>query len=186
MHSLNVIPTDRDRHNAAVREALASRQQAEYDRVLLWAMGKFGVGWLPAGRHYLLDKQVEDEARRTGERPEVAATVYSVRHMHTGRKRQFTVTDGLVVEHESYEEGFGAMLQEPHPTMRIEVKGQKVAPFRYSLCWAPLEIYQPRSAEELAKLRVSREEKKAVRAEKKYQEETPLFAEIDRQEGRGR
>jgi hypothetical protein len=41
-----------------------------------------------------------------------------------------------------------------------------VAPHRYSFCWAPIETYHPRSAEELAALRVSKE-KKTEREEKK-------------------
>src|SRR5437868_145728 len=124
-------PTDRDLQNSAAREAIAARQQAEYERVYRLALGKFGPGWLPHGRHYLLDKAVEDEARRTGTRPIAAATVYTVKNS-IGRKRHFIVTDDAVKEVSGYEEGFGAMLQEPHPTMRIVVKGQSVAPHRYS------------------------------------------------------
>ena len=88
-----------------------------------------------------------------------------------------------------FEDGFGTMLQERHPTMTIEVKGQKVHPDRYSLCWAPIETYQPRTAGQLATARVKREKIKAERAEKKYAEEYPLFALIERQEkveGQGR
>jgi hypothetical protein len=178
-------PTEQDRRNAATREAIAAVQLAEYDRVLLWALEKFGKGWLPSGRHYLLDKAVEDETRRTGERPAAAATCYTVRNAE-GHKRHFTVKDGLVTECSGYEEAFGPLLLEPHPTLRIEVKGQKVAPHRYNLCWAPIETYQPRSAEQLAAARVTRERKKAARLEKKYAEDYPLFAEIERQEKEGR
>ena len=38
-----------------------------------------------SGRHYLIDKQVEDECRRTGARL-TPATCYAVRHMHAGRR----------------------------------------------------------------------------------------------------
>lgn len=48
--------------------------------------------------------------------------------------------------------------------MTIEVRGERVRPHRYSLCWAPYELYRPKSAEELAALRASREQKKAERA----------------------
>ena len=182
------IPTDQDRRNAAARQAIAERQQAEYDRVLHWAMGEFGIGWLPSGRHFLVDKADEDRCRRTGERPVPAATVYTVRR-GDGAKRHFIVKDGLVTEVSGYEEGFGPMLQEPHPSMRIEVRGQSVAPNRYSLCWAPIEKYSPRTAEALAAARVTRERNRAIREQAKFEREYPLFVEIERQEkeeGRGR
>jgi hypothetical protein len=90
--------------------------------------------------------------------------------------------EGLVTEHEDYKAAFGPMLLEPHPTMRIEVKSQLVAPHRYSLCWAPIETYQPRTAEQLAALRVSRETRKAEREQQKFEEDYPLWAMIERQE----
>jgi hypothetical protein len=180
------IPTGQDRRNAAARQAIAERQQAEYDRVLHWAMGKFGIGWWPSGRHFLVDKADEHRCRRTGERPVPAATVYAVRR-EDGAKRHFIVKDGLVTEVSGYEEGFGPMLQEPHPSMRIEVRGQSVAPHRYSLCWSPIEKYSPRTAEELAAARVTRERNRAIREQAKFERDYPLFAEIERQEeGRGR
>src|SRR4051794_8424107 len=77
MKSLDVIPTAQDLRDAAAQEAIAVRQQAAYDQVLLWVMGKFGVGWVLSGRHFLLDKLVEDEARKTGTRPAPASTCYS-------------------------------------------------------------------------------------------------------------
>jgi hypothetical protein len=180
-------PTERDHRNAATREAIAARQQAEYDRVYRLALGKFGPGWLPSGRHFLVDKAVEHEARRTGERAVIAAIVYTVRNA-AGRKRHFKVTDGLVTECSGYAEGFGAMLQESHPTLRIEVKGEQVAPSRYSLCWAAIETYQPRSAEQLAAARIRRERNKAEREQKQFEQEYPLFAHLDKneEEGRGR
>ena len=174
-------PTARDHQNARVRQLLAERQQQEYDCVMSWAMERFGPGWLPSGRHYLLDRAAEEEARGTGERPAAAAMVYTVRNAE-GQKRHFTVKDGLVTECSGYEDGFGTMLREHHPMMTLEVKGQIVHPERYSLCWAPIETYQPRSAGQLAAARVKREKKKAERAEKKYAEERPLFAMIERQE----
>jgi hypothetical protein len=181
-------PTDQDRHNAAVREAIAARQREEYDLVLLWAVGKFGPGWLPSGRHFLVDKADEDRCRRTAERPVPAATVYTVRR-EDGAKRHFIARDGLVTEVSGYEEGFGPMLQEPHPSMRIDVRGQLVAPHRYSLCWAPIEKYTPRSADQLAAARVTRERNKAIKEQAKFERDFPLWAEIERhekEEGRGR
>ncbi len=87
-----------------------------------------------------------------------------------------------MTECSGYEEGFGPMLLERHPTMTIEVRGEKVHPHRYSLCWAPIETYQPRSAEQLAAARSTRERNKAAREQQKYEREYPLFAEIERQE----
>ena len=153
--------------------------------MLLWAMEKFGPGWLPNGRHYLLDKEDEDRCRRTGERPVAAATVFTVRNAD-GQKRHLTVKDDVVTECSGYEEAFGPMLLERHPTMLIEVRGEKVHPLRYSLCWAPIETYQPRSAEQLAAARIRRERNKAEREQKKYERDYPLFAEIERQEKAGR
>src|SRR4051794_37709849 len=98
---MNAEPTAQDLRNAAAREAIAAAQQAEYARVLLWAMGKFGVRGVPPGRLFLCDKADEDAARRTGAKLTLAATCYSVRHMHTGREWHFTVDDqGVVTEHE--------------------------------------------------------------------------------------
>jgi hypothetical protein len=70
------------------------------------------------------------------------------------------------------EAGFGEKLLAPHPTQRIEVRGQLVAPHWYSLCFAPYELYRPMSAERLAALRQTREAKK----DEKWAAEHPLFA----------
>ena len=71
------------------------------------------------------------------------------------------------MRHESHEAGFGAMLLEPHPTRGFEHRGQWCRTHRYTLCWAPYELYNPKSAEQLAALRESRERKKAEREDKK-------------------
>lgn len=165
-------PSAQDLRNAENRRAIADRQAQEYGQVLAWAMGKFGPGWLPNGRHYLLDKQVEDDCRKTGERPVAAATCYTVRNC-VGRKRHFMVNDGVVKEVSGYAEGFGDMLNESHPTMTIEVRGQRVAPGRFSLCWGAIELYTPQSAESLAAARERREERKVD----KDAIENPLFSE---------
>jgi hypothetical protein len=149
--------------------------------VLLWATQQFGPGWLPSGRHFLLDKEDEDRCRRTGERPIAAATVFTVRN-DEGQKRHFTVKDGQVTECSGHEEGFGSMLLERHPTMTIEVRGEKVHPLRYSLGWASIETYRPRSAEQLVAARVTRERHREERTLRKYEREYPLFAEIERQQ----
>jgi hypothetical protein len=105
--------------------------------------------------------------------------VYTVRNAQ-GAKRHFALRDGVVKECADYNEGFGPMLAEPHPKMRIEVRGQLVAPHRYSLCWAPIETYRPRSAEQLAAARATRERNRAAREKEAFEREYPLLAEMER------
>jgi hypothetical protein len=150
--------------------------------VLAWAERAFGSGYSPVGRHFLLDKEEETSCRTTGERPVAAATVYTVRN-DAGRKRHFTVDGETITEHPDMETGIGAMLLEQHPTMRIEVRGQMVAPHRYSLCWAGCELYNPRSAEQLAAGRKGRQHAKEVREAKKFAEENPLWEWAERANG---
>lgn len=169
------IPSARDEKNARMRQEIAERFEAEYLQCLAWAETAFGLGWEPSGRHYILDKAEEDRYRMTGERPTPEATVYTVKNAK-GEQRHFSIVDGQAVEHASYKDGFGAMLDEPHPTMTIEVRGAHVHPHRYSLCWASIETYSPKTAEQLATLRVSRERKKVEREVKKWTEEHPIFA----------
>lgn len=169
-----VAPTEQDIKNARVRQEIAARQAEEYGRVLAWARTAFGEGWLPSGRHFLIDKTEEDRCRHSGERPSAAATVYTVRNVQ-GDQRHFTVAADTVTEHDSYEAGFGAMLLEPHPTHTIEVRGQMVHPHRYSLCWAGYELYDPKTAEQLAALRETRERRKKEREDKEFAEENPLL-----------
>ena len=45
---------------------------------------------------------------------------------------------------------FGPLLTEMHPTKTIEVKGQRVQLPRWQMYWSALELYEPRSAEQLA------------------------------------
>jgi hypothetical protein len=142
--------------------------------VRAWAWGVFGPEWEPSHRHFLTAKDDEDRCRHTGERPPAAATVYTVKNAE-GRQRHFTVEDGRVVEHASWEAGFGDMLLEPHPTRGFEHQGTWCGIHRHSPCWAPFELNRPRSPEQLAALRVSRERGKAERAEAKGRADAPLF-----------
>jgi hypothetical protein len=168
-------PTQLDIENARIRGAIAARQQAEYDLALVYALEAFGPGWLPSHKHFLLDKEKEDRCRRTGERPRASATVVTVKNAE-GDRSHFTIGEnGQVVEHASMEASFGEMLREPQPTQRIEVKSQLVAPHRYSLCWSAFELYHPKTAEELAALRDSRERRKREREEAKWRAENPLL-----------
>jgi hypothetical protein len=169
-------PTAQDLENARIRRQIADRQEAEYAEVLRLALGAFGPGWTPSHRHFLVEKEEEERVRYTGERPSAAATVYTVKN-EAGEARHFTASDdGKVTECESYQVGFGPMLLEPHPTRGFALRGQWCRTHRYSLCFAPYDLYQPKSASELAALREAREKRKAEREEKQWAENNPLLA----------
>jgi len=173
----NPPPTARDRENARLRREISARRDEEYDQVQAWAEAAFGPGWQPSHRHFLVSLEEEERVRYSGERAQAAATVYTVRHAETGEPRHFTVSvEGKVSECDSYQAGFGAMLQEPHPSKGFVHRGKFCHYHRYSLNWAPYEKYQPKSAEELAALRASRERKKAEREEKQWASDYPLLA----------
>ena len=168
-------PTERDRANARIRLEVAERQEAEYVACLKLAFGAFGPGWLPSHRHFLVEKEEEERVRYTGERARPAVTVHTVKNAEC-RARHFTVEEGRVYEHESYEAGFGSMLLEPHPTRGFEHGGRWHRTHRYSLCFAPYELYTPRTAEQLAALRGARERRKAEREDRKWKANHPLLA----------
>jgi hypothetical protein len=81
--------------------------------------------------------------------------------------------DGKVLHADSYEPLFGDLLHAPHPTRTLAIRGQQVPCPCYSLCWSALELYEPRSAEQLAAARAKREQ----RAIEKQAQEHPLFAD---------
>ena len=172
-HSLQA--TDQDRANAKLRQEIAECLAQEYAQVQAWAEEAFGSGWVPSHRHFLLDRDEEDRARRSGDRPKAAATLYTVQN-DGGEQRHFTIEDGQVVEQASYQAAFGPMLLEPHPTRGFNHQGKWCRIHRYSLCWAPYELYQPKTAEQLAALRLSRDRRKAEREEKQWAAEHPLLA----------
>jgi hypothetical protein len=171
-------PTAHDLEIARIRDAIARRQQEEYDRCLAWAEKAFGPGWLPRGRHFLLEKDDEDRSRATGEKARPAAVVYTVRN-DAGESRHFSVSAEQITEHTRFEDGFGSMLLEPHPTRGFQHQGKWCAIHRYSLCFAPYELYRPKSAQELAALRASRERLRAERERKRWEDEHPLFAGLE-------
>lgn len=170
-------PTAHDRRSAAVRAEIAAGFQAEHNECLGWAEAIFGPGWTPAYRHYLVDRDDEERCRRSGERPPAAATVYTVRNT-AGDKRHFMLKDGRPTEVTGYEQGFGDMLCEPHPTRGFEHQGKRVACHRYSLCFAPYHDYHPKTAEQLAAARSRRE----ARAVDRLAEANPLFEDQIRAE----
>jgi hypothetical protein len=168
-------PTPQDHENARIRREIAERQAGQYAEFLAWAEAAFGPGWLPRCRHYLADKDEEERARGTGERPRAAATVYTVQS-DAGDQRHFTVEGDRVIDCASYEDGFGPMLLEPHPTAGFMHRGQWCRIHRYSLCWSPFELYEPKTAEQLAALRASCQRRKVEREEKRWAAENPLLA----------
>jgi hypothetical protein len=184
-------PTDRDRENARRRQQIAARQAEEYAEAEQLALEALGPGWTPWMKLSLLDSDYP----RTGN-TEPVATAYKV---YRGEKRLSEnavylrrLPDGQIHQAPRYEPLFGELLHEPHPARTIAVQGQQVPCPRYSLCWSTLERYEPRSAEQLAALRVRRERNKAEREEKKWAAEHPLLAwaeAIQREEtaeGKGR
>ena len=129
-----------------------------------------------------MDRDEEARVRYTGEPPTASATVYTVRHAETGQARHFTVEGGRVVKRPSMEATFGPMLLEAHPTRTIEIGGKHVHPHRFSLCWADFPHYEPKTAEQLAALRVSRERKRAEREDNQWAEREPLLAPLAKRE----
>ena len=166
-----VQPTVRDRQNFAARTVIAQRERRDYGLALAFALGLFGAGFEPHGRHYLVDSEEASRLRYAREWPDPAATVYSARK--GAEERFWVVEDGKAREVAGIKQGFGAMLSERHPTKRIAVKGGEIAPARYELCWGWFDgSYKPRSAEALAVARGKRIEK----AEEKKQAELDSLA----------
>jgi hypothetical protein len=165
-------PTAHDRESAAVRPAVAARFQAEYDQAKSWARELFGPGWLPSCRHFLLDKDDEDRARKDSSKPRPAATVFTAEACWG--KRHFVVRDGRPVEVADYREGFGPMLLELDPVRKFTDQAGRFHNFhRYSLCWSSFPLYEPQTAEQLAEAREKRQAKRLA-AERAA---LPLFAD---------
>ena len=165
-------PTHQETENARIRQGIADRQAEEYADAERLALEALGPGWTPWMKLSLLDS----DYHRTGNTQPVA-TAYKV---YRGEKRLSEhavylrrMPDGQVRQADSYEPLFGELLHEPHPTRTLEVRGRHVPCPRYSLCWSALDLYEPRSAEQLAAARAKREQ----RATERKAEENPLFAE---------
>jgi hypothetical protein len=164
--------TPQDIENARRRRQIAARQAEEYAEAERLALEALGPGWTPWMKLSLLDS----DHRRTGNTVP-AATAYKV---YRGEERLTEnslflrrMPDGQVRHTSSYEPLFGGLLHEPHAERTIEVRGQQVPCPRYSLCWSALELYEPRSAEQLAAARVKREQRVLDREAEAH----PLFAE---------
>lgn len=165
-------PTPQEIDNARIRQEIAARQAEAYAEAERLALAALGPGWKPWMKLSLLDS----DYHKTGKSHPVA-TVYKV---YRGEKRLSEnamyirrMPDGEIKHADSYEPLFGELLHEAHPTRTIEIKGRHVPCPRYSVGWSALELYEPRSAEELAAARVKREQ----RAIKNEAQENPLFAE---------
>lgn len=184
-------PTPLDIANAEARRAISDRQAVEYGEAMRLALGVLGPGWAP----WMKLSLIPSDHRETGE----AAPVAVVYKVYRGEKRLTErstflrrMPDGTVARASRYEPVFGELLHEKHPTKTIEVRGQQVPVGRYELCWSALGLYQPRSAEELAKLRAYRAQRKAEREAAAEREANPLFtvwaerlkAEREREQGR--
>jgi hypothetical protein len=158
-------PTPQDIDNANRRQAIADRFRRQFEDALALAERVLGPGWEPTGYHYLVEKDAEDAARRTNTKPTPSATFITCQN-NAGQKQHFRVE--TMTECDTPEDGFGAMLLEPHPTKRVTWGGKEIALHRYSLCWGWFEPdYRPASAEKLAAARAKREEK----AERTWREE---------------
>lgn len=174
-------PTALDLANAATRQAIAERQNAEYQHCLLLALRSLGPGWRPWMKLVLIESDYHQKRDRP---PVIGATCFKV---YRGEQKltensRFVIqdADGTVRHAARYEDFFGALLTEKHPTYKLEIRGQQVSAPRWSVCWSAIELYRPMSSEQLAALRVSRERGKAERAEQNFREENPLLAWIER------
>ena len=174
-----MTPTDQDRRNAELRANVASKQNDQYQEAALLALATLGPGWKPWMKLTLIDA----DHRQSGNR-EAAATVFKV---YRGDEKisdnaMFIrkMPDGRLMKNQRYEPLFGDMLFEAHPYKTMEVRGQIVPVGRYELCWSAVDIYRPKSADQLGALRESRERGKTARDEKRWAEANPLLAWAER------
>ncbi len=165
-------PTEGDRENERRRQAIAERMEAEYVEALKLSLGTLGPGWTPWMKISLIDS---DYYQRHDGTPEVRATAYKV---YRGEERLtensvylMRRSDGTVVKADNYEDLFGDLLKEKHPTRGFTHNGTWIAYDRWTLCWSALEFYHPKSVETLAKLRATREANKDA----KFAADYPLF-----------
>ena len=165
-------PTAQEAHNAAIRHAVAEKQNAEFAEALRMAERALGPGFMPWMKLSLVDS----DHRQTGDSTAVA-TVFKVyrgdRKLTENSVYLRRMPDGTVRKADNYEELFGELLHEKHPTKTVEVRGDQVPVGRWELCWSAMETYSPRSAESLAASREKREERKL----EKLAESHPLFAD---------
>src|SRR5262245_22503162 len=146
------VPTESDIENAAIRQAVAERQNREWQEANLLALGGLGSSYQPWMRLSLIDSDYHNGASR--DPVAVVIKVYRGEERLTQNSVYLRkMPDDTVKVADNYEILFGDLLTEPHPTRRLQVKGEMVAPPRWSLVWSALERYTPKSAESSAALR---------------------------------
>ena len=183
-------PTENDRRNAAVREAIAAKQNQEYAHVQNLARSALGPDWHPWIKISLIDS----DHRRNGNSTPIATAFKICRGKQRLSEHSLFIRqmpDGTVRQAKDYEELFGDLLTEKHPVRQFSFKGQLIPAPRWEVIWSALEVYSPKDAATLAALRVSRERGREIRADKKWADDHPLLADAgirrhDLGEGQGR
>ncbi len=160
-------PTEQEKRSAELRSTIAARFREQFEEARALVESVLGAGFIPTGRHYLVDHDEEARARSTGGPGTPAATVITAEK--DGLRRHVAIIGDQIRECANYEDGFGAMLTEPDPVRGFnDKKGVFHRVHKHSLYWAGYETeYAPRTAEQLADVREKREEK----AEAKWQNE---------------
>lgn len=174
-------PTPEEIERAARRQEIAERWNARYYEARLWALACFGPGWEPSHKHMLVTHEEAMASREKGTPCTAAHTIYTVKRSD-GERRHFMVVGGTPVACEEYKKAWAELMLTPHPTRRLKnFKGEEFAPHLYELHFAPFELYEPQSAEALAKGRVAREAGKARREDEKFKRDNPLFADLPKE-----
>ena len=179
-------PTEQDVRNAGTRAVIAEKQNAEYDKAYLMALGVLGGGWTPWMKLALLDSNYHQ-----GGSLEPVAVAYKV---YRGEKRltENSVFLRKMPDHrEAVHKVRGPVRRPPHrapPHAKAGVAGWQGGPGSPLLgnLVGPRTVHAHERAEGLAAARVTREANKAAREQERFERETPLFAEIERQEEEGR
>lgn len=138
-------PTQRDVENARRRQEIAQKQNEKYLRCQLLALSALGPGYTPWMKLSLL----ESDHHRHPDSPVVGGVAYKV---YRGEERLtensvfLMEKDGKVLKARNPEELFGDLLQEKHKSYGFEKDGTWTAFSRWSICWAALELYNPKNA----------------------------------------
>jgi len=170
-------PTEGDHRNARIRQEIADRQNAGYCEARQLARETLGGGWKPWMRLDL----IPSDHHQTGETTPVASA-FKVHHgeLRLSEHSKFIrkMPDGTVRVADNYDELFGELLREPHPTRTLELLHGKIVPApRWTLVWSAMELYQPKDADTLAKLRASREAGKKRRKQEQFAADNPLLSQ---------
>lgn len=172
-------PTPDEIARAARRQDIADRFRQQFEEARTLVCTVLGPGWRPVGKHALVEKEEEERVRKEGGSARAFAAVYTAER--NGRRRHVLVIGDEKREVDGWEHGFGDMLTEPHPTQGFTHQGQWVRTHRFSLHWSGFEdSYKPRTAVQLARDRVKREDKAAA----KEAAENPLYSEMILEEHR--